>query len=365
MPSVIAPPGAPHTQFSPPPIKSFSLSSPAKSTNINSLDSKPLTVDELMRLRCQLTPDQAIVSYPSSGINYVDYTPRQLDVFAYRAAEQYALRIPQRKSSDEKPLVIGLLGPSNLDYLITFLALSKLGHTVLFLSTRISKEAYLSLLNATDSRNLVIHSSFRDMATKLQGDLSSLRVDELVGEQTYHYALGSAGIDTRMSQDFNLETESKHIAWIIHSSGSTGLPKPILQTHKAAVNNYATNMDMRGFITLPLYHAHGLSSFFRAISSGKQIHLYNASLPLAKQHIIDIMRNNRFEIFYGVPYALKLLAESTEGIELLASCKIVMFGGSSCPDSLGDKLVENGVNLVSHFGTYVPYTIHPFGRPSC
>jgi acyl-coenzyme A synthetase/AMP-(fatty) acid ligase len=203
------------------------------------------------------------------------------------------------------------------------------------------------------------------MATKLQGDLPSLRVDELVGEQAYHYALGSAGIDTRKSQDFNLETESKHIAWIIHSSGSTGLPKPILQTHKAAVNNYATNMDMRGFITLPLYHAHGLSSFFRAISSGKQIHLYNASLPLAKQHIIDIMRNNRFEIFYGVPYALKLLAESTQGIELLASCKIVMFGGSSCPDSLGDKLVENGVNLVSHFGTYVPYTIHPFGRPSC
>jgi thioester reductase-like protein len=128
----------------------------------------------------------------------------------------------------------------------------------------------------------------------------------------------------------------------------------IFQTHSAAVNNYATNMGMRGFITLPLYHAHGIGSFFRAIHSGKQIHLYNAALPLAKQHIMDIMRVNQFEIFYGVPYALKLLAESEEGIALLAACKIVMFGGSACPDSLGDKLVENGVNLVSHYGTYEP-----------
>ncbi len=306
-----------------------------KPTNINELDTSPLTVDELMHLRCQLTPDQPIVSYPSSGTNYVHYTPRQLDTFAVRSAKQYAPHIPSRCSSNERPRVIGLLGPSNLDYLITLLALSKLGHTVLFLSTRISKEAYLSLLNATGSRNLVIHSSFKDMADKLQRELPELQVNELVGESSYNYPLGPT-VDTRMSQCLDPHKESKHIAWIIHSSGSTGLPKPIYQTQVAAVMNYATNMDMKGFITLPLYHAHGLGSLFRALHSGKQIHLYNAALPLAKQYIMDIMRANRFEIFYGVPYALKLLAESLEGIKLLAACKVVMFGGSACPDSLGD-----------------------------
>lgn len=58
-----------------------------------------------------------------------------------------------------------------------------------------------------------------------------------------------------------------------------------------------------------------------------------------------------FEIFYGVPYALKLLSETQDGLELLQKLKIVMFGGSSCPDALGDKLVENGVPVVSHYGT--------------
>ena len=65
------------------------------------------------------------------------------------------------------------------------------------------------------------------------------------------------------------------------------------------------------------------------------------------------MRNHKFEIFYGVPYALKLLAESDDGISVLAELKAVMFGGSACPDSLGDRLVNNGVNLISHYGTYV------------
>src|ERR1700744_3181575 len=95
--------------------------------------------------------------------------------------------------------------------------------------------------------------------------------------------------------------------------GSAGLPKPIYQTHKAALVNYASSMEMKAFITLPLYHNHGICNFFRAIYSGKSIHLYNADLPLTQQYLTDILRKHDFEIFYGVPYALKLLAETDEG----------------------------------------------------
>lgn len=62
------------------------------------------------------------------------------------------------------------------------------------------------------------------------------------------------------------------------------------------------------------------------------------------------MTDNQFDIFYGVPYALKLLAESSHGLAVLRNLKIVMYGGSACPDELGNLLVKNGVNLVSHYG---------------
>jgi acyl-CoA synthetase (AMP-forming)/AMP-acid ligase II len=109
-------------------------------------------------------------------------------------------------------------------------------------------------------------------------------------------------------------------------------------------------MDMRAFITLPLFHNHGICNLFRAIYSLKPIYLYNAELPLTQEYLINILSHNQFEIFYGVPYALKLLSETQKGIDVLRQLKIVMYGGSACPDDLGDLLVENGVNLVSHYG---------------
>ena len=109
-------------------------------------------------------------------------------------------------------------------------------------------------------------------------------------------------------------------------------------------------MNMKAFITLPLFHNHGICNVFRALYSRKSIHIYNAELPLTRDYLVSVMQQNKFEIFYGVPYALKLLSESQEGIDLLKELKIVMYGGSACPDDLGNLLVDSGVNLVGHYG---------------
>ncbi|KAI0708669.1 putative NRPS-like enzyme [Earliella scabrosa] len=315
---------------------------------------EPRTVDELMRSRSQTDPDLPLVSYPLHGINYVDYTPRQLDIFAWRTAiTAYSPLIPRRSSSSQKPSVVGMLGPSNLDYLVTMLSLSKLGHTVMHMSTRISHEAHISLLRATESRYMVVAPQFADVAATLQRDNArDLTIIPMAGPDVYSRPPSDSDpVGTRLDQALDPLAEQDHVAWIIHSSGSTGLPKPIFLTHRAVLTNYSNNMNMRGFITLPLFHAHGISSLFRAIVSRKQIHLYNAALPLTKQYLMDIIRAHDFEIFYAVPYVLNLLAETQEGADLLSQFKIVMFGGSSCPDALGHRLTAAGVNLVSHYGS--------------
>jgi hypothetical protein len=311
----------------------------------------PRTIDELMRMRSEETPNLHLVSYPSSGINYVQYTARQLDAFAFRVAQKYAATMPPRLSSSKTATVIGLLGPSNFDYLVTILALTKLGHTVLFLSTRISSEAYESLLNATGATHLLIDQSFKHVADSLASNSPGVNIGEIANIEVYNGAILAKDTNTSFTSHLDPEAEEKQLAWIIHSSGSTGLPKPIFQTQSAAMGNYKNNMNMKGFVTLPLYHAHGISSLFGSIQSQKSIHLYNASLPLTHDYLLNTLEQNDFEIFYGVPYALKILAESGEGLKALAKLKVVMFGGSACPDPLGNRLVENDVNLVSHYGT--------------
>lgn len=112
-------------------------------------------------------------------------------------------------------------------------------------------------------------------------------------------------------------------------------------------------MEMRGFVTLPLYHNHGICNLFRAVYCRKPLYMYNADLPLTSTNLVKVFQQNSLEIFYGVPYALKLLSESEIGLRLLCQLRVVMYGGSACPDSLGNKLVDNGVNLVGHYGAYV------------
>lgn len=320
--------------------------------SVNVPEREALTVDELVRHRASLASEQPLIYYPHKGIEYDEYPLRKLDVYAFRVAKAIGARMPPRSTSAEIPAVVSLLGPSDLNYLVTLLALTKLGHSVLFLSTRISLEAYVSLLEKTQSKNILIHGSFHDTAAELKKRIPELQISEVPVQESYEYPI-SKDEDTNLTPHLDLVEESKHISFIIHSSGSTGLPKPIFQTQGAAIKNYAGNMNMNGFITLPLYHNHGISCLFRTVHSCKTLHLYNANLPLTKQYLLDIMRSHDFEIFYGVPYALKLLAESDEGIAVLSKFRAVMFGGSACPDSLGDRLVAGNVNLISHYGSYV------------
>lgn len=307
----------------------------------------PRTISELIHLRARQKPHHPILGYPSHGIEYVVYTYAQLDRFANAGAAALAGHLPLRQSSDEGQRVVAILGPSTLDYFITVLALSRLGFTVLFLSTRISEAAYLSLLNATGCSHIVIDSSFQKTVAGVQKQLPELQIHQILSREQYAV---DEDVPLETGQRFTLSVESEINSWIIHSSGSTGPPKPIYQTHKAALRNYENSMNMEGFITLPLFHSHGLSCVFRGITACKRIFMYSGSLPMTTMNLLNIMQQHKFEIFYGVPYALKLLSESTEGIEALADMKVVMFGGSACPDSLGDRLAEADVNLISHYG---------------
>jgi acyl-CoA synthetase (AMP-forming)/AMP-acid ligase II len=129
---------------------------------------EPLTMDAFLRLRARQMGTDPIVAYPSSGIDYVEYSPHQLNASACRAAKHYACMIPLRSSSAESEVTIAILGPSNLEYLITLLALTKLGHTVLFLSTRLSVVAYVSLLWTTGAKHLLIDQSFQKVAASVR-----------------------------------------------------------------------------------------------------------------------------------------------------------------------------------------------------
>ncbi|KAL3425255.1 NRPS-like enzyme (male sterility protein) [Phlyctema vagabunda] len=308
------------------------------------------TIDDLLVSRCQKIPTLPLVAYPGSSrgrSDYIHYTAKDLDRFAFEAAKRLtSLGLSRRSQFQHENEVVAILAPSNIDYVTSIFALSRLGFAVLLLSNRLATEAYVNLLRKTNC-NRIIHSENHTKAIAAIQKETELTCYPLLDSSVYDLKTPSGPRSPYISRG---ASASSCIAFIIHSSGSTGLPKPIFQTHKACLMNYSSSFGFRAFLTLPLYHNHGLSSFFRAIHSGKEISLFNASLPLSGSNLIEAMEAVNPESFHGVPYALKLLAETERGIQVLRDCKLVLFGGSSCPDDLGDRLTEAGVYIVGHYG---------------
>ena len=154
-------------------------------------------------------------------------------------------------------------------------------------------------------------------------------------------------------------------AYFFHTSGtSSGLPKPIPQTHHGAVGVLPclSNGDEQAtFTTTPLYHG-GIADCFRAWTSGALIWLFpGEAVPITASNIlkcIDCTQRAKasthappVKYFSSVPYVLQMLASEPEGLKLLQGMDIVGVGGAALPQDVGNSLVHNDVNLVSRFGS--------------
>lgn len=162
---------------------------------------------------------------------------------------------------------------------------------------------------------------------------------------------------------FRIQTSSD-IAFLFHTSGtSTGLPKPIPQSHHAAVG-VLPSLDGRNtatFTTTPLYHG-GIADCLRAWTSSALIWLFpGADVPITSKNILSSIacaekaarEQDTPSVLYfaSVPYVLQMLAEEDDGLNMLKNMEIVSVGGAALPQVIGDKLVNCGVNLVSRFGS--------------
>src|SRR5260370_28217244 len=264
---------------------------------------EPRTLDELLRHRARTQPDVPIAAYPTTTEpdSYEAHTAGQLDQYATRAAHYYRNLFGNRgRSSSER--VVALLALSDLDYLVAQFALGRLGFTPLLLSTRLSPDAICSLLEKTNCHDMV-YSAPHQAKVESVSALRPLKAALLC--ENYR-----SGPVSEIHIDLDPEFETNTSCNILHSSGSTGFPKPIRNIHKNYIHNASIHFNMRGFTTLPLFHNHGLSSFLHALYSGKVLYFYNPTLPLSARQLTAVFKHlgEELEIFYGVPYALKVLA---------------------------------------------------------
>ena len=307
------------------------------------------------------SPESYFLIYPksSSSKEYFRFTAAQLQDLAGRAVTRLAennlgsvvrpatnddYRKPNKSKHTE--IVVAVLGKPGVDYIITFLALCQLGYSVLMLSPHLSEPACTNLLRQTDAKVILVeeNSKQKDLVVSVSSLTRSFEYPSLARCLSMP---SSAGINP----DTALSVESSRTAFILHSSGTTSLPRPITFSHQRMLNACIPVSGLKALLLSPVYHTHGLCVFYQRLFKGVSLHILHPETPQTPESLVQTLRDARPEIVYTVPFNLRLIADHEDGIKLLKECKAVSFAGARCPDELGSRLVTQGVHLGSVYGT--------------
>ncbi|GKU06243.1 linear gramicidin synthase subunit d [Fusarium langsethiae] len=201
----------------------------------------------------------------------------------------------------------------------------------------------------------------------------TLHVTQVLVDKMYEHR--SRGLDNRIdvtmipryhpadpsTTSFQQSDKTSDTAYICHTSGtSSGLPKPIPQTHfgvMGALYSFPGQEKPATFSTTPLYHG-GFPDCLRSWTSGATIWFFpEGHAPITGSNILKALQYARdkspipVQYFSSVPYVLQMLSEEYGGLETLQSMDLVGVGGAALPPAVGDKLVAADVNLLSRMGS--------------
>jgi acyl-CoA synthetase (AMP-forming)/AMP-acid ligase II len=235
---------------------------------------------------------------------------------------------------------VAYIGPSDIRYVIVMLACIKAHRKALFISPRNSLEAQISLFKATECTQILYESS---MQSTVEPWLQS-------------YPISATAVPPL---DVWLQSTASHVPYntpfeearwdpfaVLHTSGSTGIPKPIvIRQGGMAIADDLRDMHMDGspvlwhylpthcstiFVPMPLFHMAAVACMaFFGIYYGTQMVLGVPNRPLSADLVAECLKIIHPDSIVLPPSILEDMSVNEEHVKLLAKLKLTGFGGGN------------------------------------
>ncbi|KAG6328546.1 hypothetical protein ID866_10543, partial [Astraeus odoratus] len=337
-----------------------------------------LFLHEMLEYNAEYNPEHPYFTYPDEGSGVLH---RITHLEFYRACQRVAHAV-NPGLQDHPREVIGII--ANCDtilYQALFLGVIYAGFIPFPMSPRNSPAAVVDMIKKINCHRLIVtQHSLGDLVFGIRRELAEqdhepycLRIEELptlasVYPHLSHEVASSPFLPYPKQER---KPEADDIMYYLHSSGSTGFPKPIPITHRTA-NHYclmqsvpehrALDRNMQVAVGhLPSFHVMGLyMQVYLPIAALQSATVYpptayhdhtKAPIVANSQNALENALLARSEAILTVPSFLEEWVLSPEVVKKLTSFSYVAYGGGPLAQKTGDALVEAGVKLSSVYGS--------------
>ncbi|KJZ72782.1 hypothetical protein HIM_07857 [Hirsutella minnesotensis 3608] len=320
-------------------------------------------------------PNRAFVYTPTSATDaqegWAKISFRQI----YNAINHVAADVTKKLGPPAKGTfpTVGYIGNNDIRYLIMMLGCVKAGFKAFFVSPRNSTEGNLSLFEATDC-----HVFYHAAANKqLAQSWTSKRKMQLFEAPSADVWLNAE------PQLFPYTKSFEEAQWdpmvVLHTSGSTGIPKPIvvrqgpfsladafrfLPASPEGAKFTLCEWDERAtrlFLPMPMFHAAAVYVLTTmTIFYGLPVAMGLPEKPLSSDLVLECLTNAQADAALLPPSILEELSQSEEGVNALKNLNFVSFGGGALSKEAGDLLVKSGVTLENSLASteHFPYAAY-------
>ncbi|KAI1097411.1 acetyl-CoA synthetase-like protein [Jackrogersella minutella] len=327
----------------------FKLSSAAPDRLIH------LLPDEL----AQAVPDHALFSFaktadPRDG--FVDVSARTFANAINRTSWFLRRVLGEPKSFD----TVAYMGPNDIRYFLFMFGAIKVGFKMLFLSPRNNLDGHFNVLEGADC-----HIFLRASETDIRSIVESRRMKSHVVPELSDF------LDPRSIPIYpyykSFQEARMDPALVLHTTGSTGLPKPItwkvgiLSTYEAwrtipRVGDYVPNTEIyqqsrRAYTSMPLFHTSGLNAGITwSLLLGVTL-VYGAPHVVPNSAYVDEMHKYAgVDASMGAPSLYEELSRDPEALERIKSLRYVVASGAPLSQVAG-QLISNHTRVISNLGS--------------
>ncbi|KAI2602180.1 acetyl-CoA synthetase-like protein [Hypoxylon sp. NC1633] len=259
---------------------------------------------------------------------------------------------------------LAYLGPNDARYIVLLVAAMKAGYKALFISPRNSQEAQISLFESTECRLLAFPEPMRVVVQPWlrERHMKAIEVSPIESWFPEHEV-------KHFPYNKTFEQAEWEPAFVLHTSGSSGIPKAIVNTHGLAAltdgfhdipERDGLKTWVRGFtevarkllVPMPLFHAAGLYLFIVcALYWETPIALGLADRPLTTDLVVECLDNlPDVEGIVLPPVIMEDMSQNDDHIRALARLNLVAFGGGNLNKDAGDRLVRHGIRIGNLIG---------------